>query len=455
MNAASLAFVALLSAPLLAQADWGRLAPVNSPGALSDHVMVHDARGALVFGGTDGTGATNATWRFDGRNWSGVSTTVSPAVRLRHSGAYDRARGRFVIFGGSTSLTGGLRDDTWEFDGTNWKQISPQNKPSARNDHSMCYDSTSRRVLLFGGRTAAGDVNDTWAWDGSNWTQITTKTSPPARRDHSMVYDSVRGMVTMYGGFYSSFSLYGDTWEFDGTDWIRRAPTVSPGQRVGYGLVYDALRARTVLFSGYAAPAQPDDTWEWDGTNWQNRGPTNKPKGRSGQAMSYNWLRGGVLLYGGWDGAITSETWSYGTAQRASFTTSGTACAGSAGQATLAIVPGKLPWLGDTIETTVSKVPNNGPVAMFLGFSNSTWGSFSLPLPLAGAGAGGCQLYASIDLVTVAQTSGDTARWGLPLPNTASLAGLDFYLQAFVFDAPANALGAVFSDLGTAKTGRR
>lgn len=438
------------------QSDWSKLTPTASPGVLADHVLVHDVRGAVVFGGDTGAGLKNETWRFDLTKWTRLTTPNAPPARIRHAGAYDRARGRFVVFGGSTSLSGGLMNDTWEFNGTTWTKLSPTASPAARNDHAMCYDTVGKRVLLFGGRIASGDATDTWSWDGKTWTQITTKTSPPGRRDHSMVFDPVRGVALTYGGFFGSgLNLRSDTWEFTGSDWVERKPTTSPGTRVGYSLVHDELRGRTVLFSGYAAPGQPDDTWEWDGANWQRMNPANKPSGRSGHAMSYDWLRGHTILYGGWDNTHTGDTWIYGTASRAAFTEFGTACKGSAGLPALTLVPGKLPWIGDSFEIEIAKVKASTPVGILLGFSNTAWGALRLPLKLDGLGATGCTLYVSPDLVGLATTSGDRAQWALPIPNSTSLRGAQFYVQGLVIDPTINGFGSVFSNAGASTVGQR
>ncbi|MCA8971636.1 MAG: hypothetical protein KDC95_17720 [Planctomycetes bacterium] len=451
--------LALLAAPcsLAAQADWAQLSPTQLPPALSDHVLMADVRGALLFGGDNPTtGLSSDTWRFDGTNWTQLQPINKPSARMRHAGTYDRARNRFVVFGGSTSLAGGLMNDTWEFDGNDWKQITTTQAPSARNDHAMCYDTVGRRILLYGGRTATGDAQDTWSYDGTNWTQITTTASPPGRRDHGLAFDPFRGVALTYGGFYGSgLNVRQDTWEFDGTNWAQRMPTQVPGNRVGYGMVFDELRARTVMFSGYAAPSQPDETWEWDGNNWTLQSVLSKPTGRSGHAMTYDFVRGRSLLYGGWDTGHNAETWVYGTATPARFTTYGTACSGSGGTPVLALVPGKLPWIGDTHEVTIGPIVANAPVLMFLGFSDTNWGAFTLPLPLTTLGATGCSLLASPDLAGVAITTGTAATWSLPIPSTATLVGTKYYLQALVVDAAANTFGAAFSDGGSSEIGRR
>ncbi len=101
-------------------------------------------------------------------NWTQRAST-GPLARAGHAMAYDSGRGRVVLFGGSPNGSTSLFADTWEWDGTNWNQRNPATPPSARNAHDMAYDSARGRVVLFGGSDygAAGISNpraDTWEY---------------------------------------------------------------------------------------------------------------------------------------------------------------------------------------------------------------------------------------------------------------------------------------------------
>ena len=60
-----------------------------------------------------------------------VTWTEAPLMRNRDGPAlaYDAARGRVVLFGGSG---GGYLADTWEWDGNDWIQRTPSNSPCGR-----------------------------------------------------------------------------------------------------------------------------------------------------------------------------------------------------------------------------------------------------------------------------------------------------------------------------------
>jgi hypothetical protein len=98
--------------------------------------------------------------------------------------AYDPATGQTVLFGGITcdsNVT--FLADTWIWDGTNWNQVTPANSPPAHAFSAMAFDPSTQRLTLFGGVDAnAANVqsatNDSWEWDGSNWQQLSPAQSP-------------------------------------------------------------------------------------------------------------------------------------------------------------------------------------------------------------------------------------------------------------------------------------
>ncbi len=53
--------------------------------------------------------------------------------------------------------------------------------PSPRYGHAMAYEAARQRVVLFGGSGGTSPLfNDTWGWDGVAWTQLADM-GPPAR----------------------------------------------------------------------------------------------------------------------------------------------------------------------------------------------------------------------------------------------------------------------------------
>ena len=138
----------------------------------------------------------------------------SPPVRLGHAMAYDQARNRTVLYGG-TGLPGSLRNDTWEWDGTNWTQVLVSG-PGVRHSHAMAFLSQLNRVVLFGGEDRFGVLlGDTWTYDGTAWTQLAIP-GPAPRRGHGMVLRLGMDRLVLFGGRLDAQTLADDTWELIG-----------------------------------------------------------------------------------------------------------------------------------------------------------------------------------------------------------------------------------------------
>jgi hypothetical protein len=199
---------------------WMQKFPSVSPSPRMWTAMAFDSkRGRMVlFGGQAGGYAVPYTWEFDGSNWTRLLPANSPSPRYGVAMAYDSIRGRVVLFGGR----GDYRfNDTWEWDGNNWaERIVSGAKPFARFWHSMAFDSQQGKTVLFGGDHfnpyyAIGPINDTWLWDGDQWRQVFPSVAPSHRAEQTMVYDSGRGRTVLFGGSAEAVPpvVYNDTWE--------------------------------------------------------------------------------------------------------------------------------------------------------------------------------------------------------------------------------------------------
>jgi hypothetical protein len=254
----------------------------------TEHALAYDsARGRTVlFGGSGPDGLLGDTWEWDGSAWTQKFPALSPAPRRRHTLAFDALRGRTILFGGASDSTS--FGDTWQWDGSAWTQLAPAASPPARDGHALVFDSTRGRGVLFGGVGANGRLGDTWEWDGVTWLERVTASSPTARERPSMSFDAARGRTVLFGGL-TNIDL-NDTWEWDGTTWTQRAPTMIPPVSTTAGpMVFDSLRARSVL----CAPT----TWEWDGTDWSSVGATPIFSG----AAAFDSGRARTVLFAGID----------------------------------------------------------------------------------------------------------------------------------------------------------
>jgi len=286
--------------------DFYQLSPPTAPPARYFHAMAYDKlRGRVVlFGGRTSTGL-NDTWLWDGSNWTLIEPQTKPSPRYGHAMAFDEARGVVLLFGGYSSF-----NDTWIFDGSNWIQLSPPSRPGERYDHAMAYDAQRGVVVLFGGYYAGNRLGDTWEWNWSTWVRKTPGTSPSARYGHKMVYDRRRNVIVLFGGLGSSGAL-NDTWEYDGESWVQVNTPTKPPARQNHMMAFDESRGVVVLFGGLYGTTRFNDVWEYDGTDWKQVVPGSAPPGREYGGMA--WDGTGILLFGGRGpgGVYLADTWEY------------------------------------------------------------------------------------------------------------------------------------------------
>jgi hypothetical protein len=260
--------------------------------------------------------------------WVKRTDVGSPGLRYSHAMAYDSDRSVTVLFGGEFSSPGEsdfiFFNDTWEYDGVQWRKINVANiagsRPSPRSGHAIAYDAARKQVLLFGGAysyvaiggTSTTYFNDAWAYqsDGTNgtWTLLPQAT-PPRRAHHMMIYDSARQVVVMHGGTDvltpGIESILGDTWEWNGAGWLRTGFSPDRTRQAG---AFDSLSGKIIMFGGAASdgfPSHPaflvSGTFEYpgsDGSLWRQL-PGQSPAPRHWHAMAFDPRRGKVVMFGG------------------------------------------------------------------------------------------------------------------------------------------------------------
>jgi len=351
--------------------SWKLVTPTDpegddNPGGRSLHGLVYNSASntMTLFAGYRGGGGFDDTWKFDGTSWQRLNTIDSdpfpePAGRMDHSLTYDSSRGVAVLFGGSydagsegdscsdgttAGWSGYCRfSDTWEYDRTKWKQVTPADpeddgNPERRYQHSLTYDSVRGVVVLYGGRGEDWDrFSDTWEYDGTSWKLVTPTDpeddgNPEGRMYHSLAYDSTRGVVVLFGGWEGTGgnTYASDTWEYDGISWRLATPSDpendgNPEGRKHQALAYDSTRGVMVLFGGMGSSYPPfSDTWEYDGTSWREVIPADPEgdgnpsdeiyEGRLSPSMIYDAARGVIVLLGGAEQQgeyLLSDVWEY------------------------------------------------------------------------------------------------------------------------------------------------
>lgn len=264
---------------------WRNLNAVPAPPSRTSAAIAYDSerRQVVMFGGVGySVMELNDTWTWDGRRWTEQHPATSPSWRPGAVMAFDAARGKAVLFGGEVHVEGTMGvfralNETWTWDGRNWKQERPAVSPPPPVSALMTYDAARQQVVLFmqPENKPADAPAETWTWDGSTWTKQKPRKAPPARQGGSLVYDDSLAKVVLFGGsgqltdFGQDPTLL-DMWAWDGANWVQLPAENVPGDLYATA-VYDPVREQIVAYSGVVSRGQQSEsrTWLWDGTGWR------------------------------------------------------------------------------------------------------------------------------------------------------------------------------------------
>jgi hypothetical protein len=150
-----------------------------------------------------------------------------------------------------------------------WIQLAPTGGPPPETifGASIVYDSSTQRLILFGGNNTSVPINDVWVLTNANglggtpaWTHlIPTGGPPPARDNHAAVYDAANNRMIIFGGCGGGcLPALNDAWVLThanglgGTPaWTQLAPTGNPpAPRVSMASAYDPASNKLILFGG-------------------------------------------------------------------------------------------------------------------------------------------------------------------------------------------------------------
>lgn len=449
--------VLILCVPAAAQLSGWQFVGGVGPPSRAQHGMAFDAarQRTVLFGGMSSTSPFpfGDTWEFDGTTWNQKSPPVSPSARARHSMVYDAVRGRVILFGGdSLPFGGGYRNETWEWDGTTWIQLSPLVFPLNRGTTSMAFDNGRSRVVLWG---AGFTCDETWEWDGSTWIyRVPLTTRPP--QGGAIEFDSARFVTVLVNR--------AGTWEWNGGDWSKRVLAMSAPPRDADALAFCPWTGSTLMFGGieYGVGTWLGDTWAWNGAAWKSMGTFYSPTARCSHRLVTDTVRQRVIMFGGAlslpGTPFSGDTFEYVTPVQAAFAAFGSGCPGTAGVPFVTAWGTSLPWVASTFSVGIWNVPMGMSASPLLsiGASSTAWGPRSLPFDLSLIGMPGCRVLCSVDVVMQLTNLGGYARADIGLPTNLGLVGSKFFVQGIVLNDPlANALGATVSNAGQATIGVR
>ncbi len=253
--------------------------------------------------------------------WVQRTDVGTPGPRLGSAMAYDSDRGVTVLFGGEYHQSGNndlFWDDTWEYDGIQWKPITiAGSKPQARDNHKMCYDTVRKQILLVGGRNENGLTRDAWVYY-STVPGVGTWVPMPYNgggANFGFAFDESRGIAIVAGGIDQDVVSSDDTILWDGQQWTNVGTIGYSGINVhgldDMAMAYDSSR-QVVQYQGgrlrapSSPPISPDDRGYYDtyeySTGW-HQSPLCYTADfnimRYKHAMVYDRTRGRMVLFGG------------------------------------------------------------------------------------------------------------------------------------------------------------
>lgn len=203
--------------------NWTLLQPTSTPGGLGYYAGAYDLvrQRIVIHGGRRNAwipAAVNETWEFDPvqNRWLQISTTNSPGAIEEAAMCFHLGMGQSLLFGGIDPQTNAVVNDLWSYDGATWTLLQPTGpRPGPRIAARMVYDNLRQVAVVFGGRDPVTWAihNDTWEFDGTQWRRVDSGLAP-ARIDFSMAMDFWRGRMVIFGGRLANNSVQDDTWEY-------------------------------------------------------------------------------------------------------------------------------------------------------------------------------------------------------------------------------------------------
>ena len=346
----------------------------SHPTARAQQGMVYEKSTSkiLLFGGgrsdpsySDGIEMTTSfgdTWEMDPttHTWTLLQPTATPSPRHDLGLVWDSTRNVAVLFGGlQTDIVGASgvpKRDVWEWNPTTstWSERTAAGvKPSQRYGHSMAYDGSRGKVVVFGGwdmnSSSGTSLNDVWDWDPTTgaWTQRLTGSEanvPTPRRYASMVSDDARARIELVAGYpdytsYGTGGMGGNTYYYPGTSYgttgsnevweldpkaatftDRSVPLDIPVARTDHAMAYNPATGKTYVYGGYDVMGSTlDDLWEWDGKTWAQVTADIRPPARADAGLAYDPARKSLILFGGtsyYGQTVNNDTWEWNSTSR-------------------------------------------------------------------------------------------------------------------------------------------
>ena len=258
---------------------------LNSAGPIckgAGMVYEHVNRSILLYGGKDGASYLASAYRFDGQNWTGITSIDPISDHVMWYSHTDKA----------TYVTGGTYGEhiyPQELMKIHNEEISKESPYISSNARmAMCYNSNSDKIYYFGGQRY---IESTGIWsddssfgtiDGKYKEELAFSTGPSVMSNHDIVYYPEEDTVVVLDDT--------NLWQYDGSSWSIR-DSGGPGNYDNYKMIYDPAHSEILLVL-ITPPKEGDgevQTWTYNGTVWTQETSSTQPSvnSQNGVALTY------------------------------------------------------------------------------------------------------------------------------------------------------------------------
>jgi hypothetical protein len=203
------------------------------------------------------------TWAWTGSNWVEIGYGLDAPPPDGVAMTYDERNGQMLLV-----VYNGNRLDTWTWAADGWRPRASPGGPS-QPSFAMAYDRSLGTVLAV---EEIGDTTaQTWSWDGSRWRRLSPASEPQGSAALSLA-DSATGLLLVTDTASLPRSP-GDvsTWMWNGHDWGLRfvwqrlpLPAIAYGLAGGERKVWAFMDMTPSTTTCIAATA----VWEWTVDRW-------------------------------------------------------------------------------------------------------------------------------------------------------------------------------------------
>ena len=184
-------------------------ADTGTPARRYGHSGIYEpGRDRIVISHGFASGRFDDTWAFSLANntWTNLSPASGrPLRRCLHHAVYDQANGEMLLYGGCSSGSGPCpQADLWAFNllTNTWQERTPRPSPAGREHYGVAFDAARGKMVVFGG-SGGGLLADTWEYDakGRFWQTATIEGPvPTARKRHQGVFAPDIAATFFFGG---------------------------------------------------------------------------------------------------------------------------------------------------------------------------------------------------------------------------------------------------------------